>query len=56
MHSHERFLFFTEIRKQEAQLSPGKPTVLVVSDFQSHPRSMILHHLKGRMRLPISDQ
>jgi len=27
--------------KQEAQLSPGQPTVLAVSDIQGHPSSLI---------------
>jgi len=31
------------------------PTVLVVTDLESHPRSMILCHLKKRMPVPISD-
>jgi len=31
-------------------------TTLVVSDLQSHPRSMISSHLKGRMQFSISDQ
>jgi len=31
----------SEKKKQEAQLSLGQPTVLVVSDLQDHPRSMI---------------
>jgi len=43
---HSFFLFFStpglpqELR-QEAQLSLGWPTVLVVSDIQGHPRSVI---------------
>jgi len=35
------YIFITALPKQEAQLSLGQPTVLVVSDLQGHPRSII---------------
>jgi len=35
-HKHD----IVEYRKQEAQLSLGQPTILVVSDLQGHPKSM----------------
>jgi len=41
--------------KQEAQLSLGLPTILVVSDLQDHPRSMIFISSETAYALPIGD-
>jgi len=42
MNCYRATIFGEGNSKQEAQLSLGQPAILVVTDLEDHPRSMIL--------------